>query len=349
MERLAELTAEDAGETVNADADESQHQEQSADQSAAEDAACGYEAWLLPLHPGQNRFRITLPDQQAQLQQQQYTFAGGRAGNGSSGVGTDGSEYSLTVVRLADPSNAELQSITGKQRPRERGNGTCHKHLTCTASTRCYPCSVTPGPLACPCILMLLHCDLYSAAAKLSGESLALCGPPAEDGSRLRAALDCDATVQLPPCTRPCKPGGLVRQAGFADITTVTFVGHDSPMACILALNQMRGHCTAEGHACSLRHISFVFAGVPLVLNVSDASAVVSLTPALKHPDVDGIRVEVNGQVHTVLLRCSVPRCTRCCRVAQCPGVPGHFVGLVARPQGCRPLRLHSQSLPWCQ
>ena len=46
------------------------------------------------------------------------------------------------------------------------------------------------------------------------------------------------------------------------------------------------------------------------MLNVSDASAVVSLTPALKHPDVDGIRVEVNGQVHAVLLCCSVPRRT---------------------------------------
>ena len=264
VERLAELTAEDAGEMVNADADESQHQQQSTDQSAADDAACGYEAWLLALHPGQNRFRITLPDQQAQQQQQQqqHTFAGGRAGNDSSGVGTEGSEYSLTVVRLADPSNAELQSITGKQRPRERCNGTCHKHLACTASTRCYSCSVTPGALhwRAHVYSWLLHCDLYSAAAKLSGETLVLCGPPAEDGSRLRAALDCDAAVQLPQCTRPCKPGALVRQAGFAHNATGTFIGHDSPMACILALNQMKGHCTAEVHACSLRHISFIFA-----------------------------------------------------------------------------------------
>lgn len=45
-------------------------------------------------------------------------------------------------------------------------------------------------------------------------------------------------------------------------------------------------------------------AGVPLVLNVSDPSAPVSLTPALKHPNVDGIRVEVNGQVRPRLLLC---------------------------------------------
>lgn len=38
-------------------------------------------------------------------------------------------------------------------------------------------------------------------------------------------------------------------------------------------------------------------AGVLLSLNVSDANRVVSLSPALKHPDVPGIRVEVNGQV----------------------------------------------------
>lgn len=58
---------------------------------------------------------------------------------------------------------------------------------------------------------------------------------------------------------------------------------------------------------CSGRRTLFP-AGVPLVLNVSDASAVVSLTPALKHPDVDGIRVEVNGQVGAVL----------CCAVLFC-------------------------------
>ena len=34
-----------------------------------------------------------------------------------------------------------------------------------------------------------------------------------------------------------------------------------------------------------------------LSLNVSDTSKLVSLTPALRRPDVPGIRVEVNGQV----------------------------------------------------
>lgn len=38
-------------------------------------------------------------------------------------------------------------------------------------------------------------------------------------------------------------------------------------------------------------------AGVLLSLNVSDSNRMVSLTPALKHPGVPGIRVEVNGQV----------------------------------------------------
>lgn len=37
--------------------------------------------------------------------------------------------------------------------------------------------------------------------------------------------------------------------------------------------------------------------GALLSLNVSDAGQMVSVTPALRRPDVDGTRVEVNGQV----------------------------------------------------
>ena len=37
-------------------------------------------------------------------------------------------------------------------------------------------------------------------------------------------------------------------------------------------------------------------AGVLLTLNVSTAAQMVSLKPALRRPNVDGIRVEVNGQ-----------------------------------------------------
>jgi len=41
-------------------------------------------------------------------------------------------------------------------------------------------------------------------------------------------------------------------------------------------------------------------ADVLLSMNISDDSGMVSLTPALRRPDVPGIRVEVNGQVSRV-------------------------------------------------
>ena len=44
-------------------------------------------------------------------------------------------------------------------------------------------------------------------------------------------------------------------------------------------------------------HMRPCLAGELLSLNVSDTSQMVSLTPALLHPEVPGVRVEVNGQV----------------------------------------------------
>ncbi|EFN53518.1 hypothetical protein CHLNCDRAFT_136597 [Chlorella variabilis] len=170
----------------------------------AEDA-CEYTAWVLPLQAGQNEFTVTLPGEAQEglapapppAVELVRSMSGPADGGGSGGQ----EQYSLAVVRLADPEHAELESITGKQGPVRSSDDT----------------------------------------------AVLLCGPSSSSGSRKlpsRAALDTGSdSLVVPLAAEPCVPGQL------------------------------------------------------LSLNVSERSRLVSLTPALKRPNVAGVRVEVNGQV----------------------------------------------------
>lgn len=169
-------------------------------------------------------------------------------------------------------------------------------------------CAAPAEPCACPNLLSpipsaLALPPLPAAAAKSSGETVVLCGPLPADGSRLRAALDCEAAVQLPHCMRPCEPG--------APLQSLVCV-----CACFSANKLQAGRpCTLLPELTS--PTCRAPAGVPLSLNVSDGSQLVSITPALRRPEVDGVRVEVNGQARYLLL----VACAACCRRACSPVV----------------------------
>lgn len=134
-----------------ADQEEGDEEEQGDDSLGG---ACAYAAWLLPLHAGQNCFNITLPEVgclpygEAAWEavgvvcracpgldavggvMRACMWAAGRSHPGDPAApmplqGNDTSsndvalgereQYTLTVVQLAEPENAELESITGAE------------------------------------------------------------------------------------------------------------------------------------------------------------------------------------------------------------------------------------------
>lgn len=126
-------------------AEEDEEEEQQEEESEEEGGSCGYEAWLLPLRAGQNAFNLTLPeDDQVRLlgaggcicpapgRGKPLGMVWGPAQRLASSrlppprlppapvppqAGSPEQLFTLTVVHLADPEHAELQSLTGAPAP----------------------------------------------------------------------------------------------------------------------------------------------------------------------------------------------------------------------------------------
>ena len=156
-----------------------------------------------------------------------------------------------------------------------------------------------------------------AAAVKSSDWSteLLLCGPSGGDGSgdggggggsdrpaAGRAALDCTdgggggGGVTLPgmQCTQPCRPGAR----GWRAVPWLQRGAALSPLSCgLLRPPRCRPHSRPPLHLNPPARLDLHPPGELLSLNISTAARRVSLTPALRRPWVDGVRVEVNRQV----------------------------------------------------
>lgn len=131
-----------------------------------------------------------------------------------------------------------------------------------------------------------------------------LCGPSSSSGSRKlpsRAALDTGSdSLVVPLAAEPCVPG-----AGAAGRRRCAHAVHAPPGCFPLGSQSLDRDSNTRGPL-----VPFAAAGQLLSLNVSERSRLVSLTPALKRPNVAGVRVEVNGQVGEGYMRC--PRRAAC-------------------------------------